>query len=116
MKSDSLALVAVACAALYDSAFADGVASVPAGGGGISPDQEKADIQAAVEMAIQPLNDQIAAMKLDKSKEDALLASVSAAAANLVALLNPPAPGPVVNFFDPSSASPNSRPAQGSKF
>lgn len=87
MKTDALAAQAVADGTLYDAGFADGVASIT--GGGVSAAQEQADIAAAVAAAVQPLNDQVAAMQLDQSKEDALLASIKAAALSLSALLAP---------------------------
>lgn len=84
-KVDALASQAAADETLYDTAFADGIASVSTPGG-ISPDQEKADIDAAVAAAVQPLNDQIAALQLSKDSEDALLAQVKASAQAVVAL------------------------------
>lgn len=87
MKADALATQALADSALYDAGFSDGVASVapPTDGTGISSDQEQADIAAA----IKPLQDQISALQLAKTQEDALLASVQSAVQSLAAILNP---------------------------
>lgn len=85
-KVDALAVQAVADEALYDAGFADGVASVQSPNGDVTQAQEQLDIQAAVAVAIQPLNDQISALQLAKQQEDALLASVQVAAQALVAM------------------------------
>ncbi len=88
MKVDALAAQAVADGVLYDVGFADGVASV--GGDpvtGVTPEQEKMDIDQAVSAAVAPLNDAIAALNLAKTAEDTLLASVKSAAAALAALM-----------------------------
>lgn len=84
-KVDALSSQALADAALYDAGFEDGKASVSSGG--ISPEQEQADINASVEAAVAPLNDQIAALQLAKAEEDALLASVKDLAAKLLLAL-----------------------------
>lgn len=74
---------------LYDKAFAEGVASVPAGQGGISPEQEQADIAAAVaqvqadmQLKIDDLGkqlaDALAAKQADEQVIQGLQASVSA--------------------------------------
>lgn len=84
-KADALAAQAVADESLYNAGFVDGVASVGPTQT-ISPVQEQADIKAAVDAAVQPLNDEIAALQLAKSQEEALLASVQAAAVALLDL------------------------------
>lgn len=86
-KVDALAVQSVADGVLYDAGYADGVASVQVGG--VSQDQENADIAKSVAAAVGPLNDQIAALQLAKSQEDALLASVQASVQALVKILNP---------------------------
>lgn len=85
-KVDALAGQAIADEVLYDAGFADGVASVVAPGG-ISPDQEKTDIDVAVAAAVQPLNDHIASLSLAKDAEDALLAQVKASIQGVLALI-----------------------------
>ena len=89
MKSDALAVQAVADGVLYDAGFNDGVASVASPTGDVTAAQEAIDIAAAVASAVKPLNDQIASLQLAKSSEDALLASVQSAANSLVALFAP---------------------------
>lgn len=84
-KLDALATQAVSDGTLYDAGFADGVASVPTAGSDVTSAQEALDIAAA----IKPLNDQISALQLSKSQEDALLASVQSATLAVVALFNP---------------------------
>lgn len=76
--------------AAITQAFQDG--ETEAGSGGITSAQEQIDIAAAVATATAPLNAQISGLQLAATQEQALLASVQAAAAALVALLNPPAP------------------------
>ena len=91
-KQDALAAQAIADGTLYDAGFTDGVASVGNPAGTVSSTQEQTDIAAAVAAAVQPLNDQIAAFKLAKTTEDALLASVQQAAAAVLALFTPATP------------------------
>ena len=76
--------------AAITQAFQDG--ETAAGTGGITSAQEQIDIAAAVATATTPLNAQISGLQLAATQEQALLASVQAAAAALIALLNPPAP------------------------
>lgn len=90
-KADALVVQAVADGVLYDSGFADGVASVQSPTGDVTSAQEQIDIQAAIAAAVQPLNDQISSLQLAKGKEDVLLASVQSAAAALAALFAPAA-------------------------
>lgn len=97
-KADALATQAVADGVLYDAGFSDGVASVTSPTGDVTAAQEQLDIAAAVAQATAPLNSQIAALQLAKTTEDALLASVEAAAQAVVALF---VPAPVA----PSSGS-----------
>lgn len=91
---------------LYDSAFAE----APQGSGGISPDQEAADIAQAVSAAVAGLQSQLdAALAQDQSDAagkalaegkvaalqssvDAIQASVDAIKASIAAALNPPQP------------------------
>lgn len=75
--------------ALYQAGVTDGQA-LPEGG--ISTAQEQADIAAAVSAAVGPLNDQITAMGLAKSQEDALLASVQGLVTQIQALFPVPVP------------------------
>ena len=83
--------------AAITQAFNDGVASVASPTGDVTAAQEQVDIAAAVASATGPLSAQISALQLADTQEKALLASVQAAAAALVALINPPvaAPAPV---------------------
>lgn len=87
-----LAALTAPLTASITQAFNDGVASVSSPTGDVTQAQEQIDIAAAVAAAIGPLNDQITALQLAKSTEDALLASVQAAINGLAALLAPPAP------------------------
>ena len=91
-----LAAIQAGMSAALGQCYADGVASVPPIVGEVTAAQEALDIAAAVKAAVDPLNASIAAMQLDKQKEDALLASVQSAAQALVALISPPAPVPPV--------------------
>lgn len=79
--------------AAITQAFNDGEAQGSTGG--ITAAQEASDIAAAVATAVAPLNTQITSLQLSVSQEQTLLASVQAAAAALLALLNP-APVPPV--------------------
>lgn len=70
----------------YDKGFADGVASVPVGGGSFT----QADIDAAVAAAVQPLNDQVAAMQATiDTIPDQIHAAVLAEDADLAAKIKP---------------------------
>jgi hypothetical protein len=91
-KSDALAAQAVADGVLYDAGFSDGVASVQSPTGDVTAAQEQLDIAAAVASAVAPLNAQISALQLAATQEQALLASVEAAAQSLISLLAPTAP------------------------
>lgn len=90
----------------YDQRSSEIPATPPPAGGGISQQQEQADIDAAVQAATGPLNDQISALKLSKSQEDSLLKQVQDSAQALIALLTPPPPP------QPDQKAP--APAQGS--
>lgn len=88
-QADALAVQAIADLALYQSAFADGVASVASPTGDVTAAQEQLDIAAAVSAAVGPLNAQISALGLQVSQEQALLANVQAAAQAIIAALAP---------------------------
>lgn len=88
-QTDALAVQATADLVLYNTAFADGVASVASPTGDVTAAQEQLDIAAAVSSAVAPLNAQITALQLSNTQELALLASVQSAAASLVALFSP---------------------------
>ncbi len=91
-KVDALAAQATADGTLYDTAFADGVASVGLPSGTVGAVQEQADIAAAVKTASDPLNAQISALQLAKTTEDALLAQVQTSLQTVVNLFTPVAP------------------------
>lgn len=76
-KADVAAAQEAAAGALYDGAFAEGVASVPASPAGISPEQEQADIAAAlapVQAQVDSLQAQLAALTAAKSDVEGKLA------------------------------------------
>lgn len=94
-QADALAAQAVADGVLYQAGFSDGVASVVSPTGDVTAAQEALDIAAAVSAAIVPLNSQIAALGLQVSQEQGLLANVQAAAQAIIAALSPvPVPVP----------------------
>lgn len=71
---------------LYDAGFVDGVASVPSmPGGGISADQEAADIAAAVDKASVELHAEVDAANLAASQAVALKDAIKAKLAALLA-------------------------------
>ena len=89
-QADVLAVQAAADLVTYNSAFADGVASVTSPTGDVTAAQEQIDIAAAVASAVAPLNAQITALQLTTAQQTALLASVQTAATALVALFTAP--------------------------
>lgn len=70
---------------LYDAGFVDGVASVPAmPSGGISAEQEAADIAAAVAQTEAQLHDEVDAAKLEAAQALALKDAIKAKLAALL--------------------------------
>lgn len=95
-QASALAIQAAADLILYNTGFADGVASVGSPTGDVTAAQEQLDIAAAVAAAVAPLNSQISALQLSVTQEQTLLASVESAAQALV-LLFPVIAAPVVS-------------------